>query len=197
MVSKTLPKGASTHDAPLENVMENFACHIDSSDCCYLHSHWIGRFFYRKTIHNNQYLYATLHKFFRIKGSGIGSNQHREYDQLKWTDNAHLVLTFDNEFNSATSTIQEGVRWFYWAQIPGVNIDFEHRQYSFQPGYMMVFMALEHPTFTNYSSVKVVGGGIPTTVLASSPAGATIRAMGDMRGRTIDIKFSKNPIPLD
>ena len=156
----------------------------------------VGFFIGRQFTTTNIYMPPSTNSS-ELKGAASAPTNTENHDQLKWTDNAHLVLTFDNEFNSATPTIQEGVRWFYWAQIPGVNIDFEHRQYSFQPGYMMVFMALEHPTFTNYSSVKVVGGGIPTTVLASSPAGATIRAMGDMRGRTIDIKFSKNPIPLD
>jgi hypothetical protein len=58
-------------------------------------------------------------------------------------------------------------------------------------------MSLNDPTYTNYSKATVVGGGLAPEILSSSSAGAVIRVMGDMRGRTVVIRFSSKPIPLD
>src|ERR1700730_4268007 len=71
------------------------------------------------------------------------------------------------------------------------------RQASPIVGYVMIFLALNDPTYTNYSRVRVVGGGVLCEILSTHAAGAVVRAMGDMRGRTLEIRFSKVPIPLD
>jgi hypothetical protein len=60
---------------------------------------------------------------------------------------------------------------------------------------MMLFLVLADPTHTNYSRVRMTGGGIQCEVLFAHPTGAVVRAMGDMRGRTLDIWFNKDPIP--
>ena len=61
----------------------------------------------------------------------------------------------------------------------------------------MIFLVLADPTHTNYSRWRVTGGGIQCEVLSAHPTGAVVRAMGDMRGRTLDVWFNKDPIPLD
>ena len=93
--------------------------------------------------------------------------------------------------------MQDGVRYFYWYHFPGVGIDYEKPQASPIVGYVMIFLALNDPTYTNYSRVRVVGGGVLCEILSTHAAGAVVRAMGDMRGRTLEIRFSKVPIPLD
>jgi hypothetical protein len=107
------------------------------------------------------------------------------------------ALTFDNELKAATPTNQDGVRFYYWQSIPSVLIDYQAQQHSVGPGYVMVYLSLKDPTYTNYSRAIVIGGGVTCEILASHPTGAAIRAMSDMRGRTLDIQFSKNPISLN
>ena len=114
-----------------------------------------------------------------------------------WNENAVLQLAFDNELQQATSLKQEGVTYYYWTHIPGVAVNFENRQIQTGIGYIMIFLALKDPTHTNYSRARVLGGGIHTEILGTHPTGAMVRLMGDMRGRTVEIRFSKNPIPLD
>jgi hypothetical protein len=114
-----------------------------------------------------------------------------------WNSSARLVLTFDTQLQAASASRQEGVRFYYWYHFPGVGIDFEKRQTQAVPGYIVVFLSLKDPTYTNYSPVRVVGGGILCEIQATHAAGAVVRAMGDMRGRTLDIWFSKDTIPVD
>jgi hypothetical protein len=45
--------------------------------------------------------------------------------------------------------------------------------------------------------VRVIGGGIQCEVLYAHPTGAVVRAIGDLRGETLDVWFGKDPIPLD
>jgi hypothetical protein len=114
-----------------------------------------------------------------------------------WNSSARLVLTFDTQLQAASASRQEGVRFYYWYHFPGVGIDFEKWQTQAAPGYIVVFLSLKDPTYTNYSRVRVVGGGILCEIQATHAAGAVVRAMGDMRGRTLDIWFSKDTIPVD
>jgi hypothetical protein len=118
-------------------------------------------------------------------------------EKQEWNDNARLTLIFDNELQAATASRQEGVRFYYWYHFPAVAVDFKQKKTVAAPGYVMVFLALQDPTHTNYSRVRVLGGGVLAEVMASHAAGAVVRAMGDMRGRTIDIWFSNKPIPVD
>ena len=46
------------------------------------------------------------------------------------------------------------------------------------PGYMMIFLLLADPTHTNYSRVRVTGGGIQCEVLSAHLTGAVVRAIG-------------------
>ena len=123
--------------------------------------------------------------------------RHNLLTNSVWTDNAQLAITIDNELQTASPSVQDGVRYFYWYHFPGVGIDYEKRQASPIVGYVMIFLALNDPTYTNYSRVRVVGGGVLCEILSTHAAGAVVRAMGDMRGRTLEIRFSKVPIPLD
>lgn len=113
-----------------------------------------------------------------------------------WNPKAHLTLTFDNQLQSVATGTQEGVRFYYWTHIPGLEINWERRETAAGPGYVIVFLALKDPTYTNYSRAVVVGGGPLCEILATHATGAVIRAIGDLRGRTLDIQFSKTPIPL-
>ncbi len=80
---------------------------------------------------------------------------------------------------------------------PKRSVNFDTRQVQTGVGYVMIFLALKNPTHTNYSKARVLGGGILAEILGTHPTGAMVRVMGDMRGRTVEIRFSKNPIPLD
>jgi hypothetical protein len=128
--------------------------------------------------------------------SGEGPKTSEPSSQT-WTANARLTITFDNDLQAALASKQEGVRFYYWYHFPGIGVDFQRRQVSTGPGYVTVFLSLADPTHTNYNRVRVVGGGVLCEVLSAHAAGAVVRAMGDMRGRTLDIWFSKDPIPLD
>lgn len=129
--------------------------------------------------------------------AGAASAEPAPAASAKWNENAQLSISFDNELTAATPIKQEGVSWYYWMPTPTIHVDFEKKEISQNVGTMMVFLALKEPMATNYSRVRVVGGGIPATVRSSSSAGAMVQAIGDLRGRTLDIRFSKNPIPLD
>lgn len=89
---------------------------------------------------------------------------------------------------------QEGVRWFYWMPIYNIHIQQATGQRTTELASLNVFMALERPTHTNYQKVSVVGGGLMCQIKASHPAGALAFVEGDMRGRTVEIIFSKAPI---
>jgi len=128
-------------------------------------------------------------------GGGVSSAQ-RDSD-VQWTTDAHLTLTFDGQLSAATATNQDGVRYYYWYAFPGLAINWDTRQVAGTPGYIVIFLSLNDPTYTNYSKVTVVGGGLLCEVLSASSAGAVVRVMGDMSGRTVDIRFSQKPIPLD
>ena len=116
---------------------------------------------------------------------------------IHWTNYAHLTLTFDNQMQAATPTHQDGVRFYYWKEFQGAVVNFETRQISPVPGSVIVFMSLNDPTYTNFDKAVVVGGGITVEVVAKHAAGAVVLANGDMRGRTLDIILSKDPIPLN
>jgi hypothetical protein len=133
----------------------------------------------------------------QIGRSGAGPQAQISSSATPWTDNARLTITFDNELQAASASRQECVRFYYWYNVPGVAVVWSTQQISAGPGYMMIFLVLADPTHTNYNRVRVTGGGIQCEVLSAHPTGAVVRAMGDMRGRTLDIWFSKNPIPLD
>ncbi len=120
-----------------------------------------------------------------------------ESKEVKWNENAHLTLTFDSELQNGSPLKQEGVRYYYWYHFPAIAINFDARQTQPTPGYIMVFLSLKDPTYTNYSRVRVVGGGILCEVISTHCSGAVVRASGDMRGRTLEILFSKEPIPVN
>lgn len=120
---------------------------------------------------------------------------HRK--ERRWAKSARLTLTFDGELQRATADRQEHVRYYYWYHFPGLQIDYDNKRNIPFPGYVMVFLALKDPTHTNYSQVRVVGGGLQCEVLSHHAAGAVVRVIGDMRGRTLDIKFSVEPIQID
>jgi len=128
-------------------------------------------------------------------GTGQGKGDNKE-PSPNWTDHARLTLTFDNELHNASPTTQKGVRYFYWYHFPSVGVNFETRQIQTNVGYVMVFMSLNDPTHTNYSQARVVGGGVNCEIVGMHAAGAVVRAMGDMRGKTLDIQFGKEPIPI-
>ncbi|WP_157196484.1 hypothetical protein [Methylobacterium sp. 88A] len=117
--------------------------------------------------------------------------------KTKWKKSAFLSLTFDGDHQTASPNNQDGVEYYYWTNIPGVEIDFEGRRHREIAGYTMVFLSLSYPMSTNYNRIRVVGGGIRCELLSDSSSGAVIKANGDMRGRTIEIRFSASPIPLD
>jgi hypothetical protein len=62
---------------------------------------------------------------------------------------------------------------------------------------VLVFLSLKAPTHTNYSRVQIVGGGIECQLEHAGPAGALVQINGDVRGRTLDVRFSSKPIPLE
>ena len=113
-----------------------------------------------------------------------------------WNDEARLTLVFDETIQNAVSAAQENVQYYYWLHSPGFKFDCETDNLTLLPGSVTVFLSLKDPTHTNYYRVHVVGGGVHCAVLGHHPAGATVSATGDLRGRTLDIRFSKTPIPL-
>ena len=114
----------------------------------------------------------------------------------EWTTSARLTLIFDSRQEHETPSIQEGVRFYYWQSIPNLGVNFETRQIVAEPGYTLIFLSLDDPTHTNYKRAVVVGGGINCTWLGDHPAGAALKVSGDLRGRTVDIRFSKTPMPV-
>ena len=115
-----------------------------------------------------------------------------------WNENAQLTLLFDNQLHAATALRQDEVRFYYWSATPVPTINFETRQIATTPGYMLVFLALKDPTYVNHYKAVVIGGGnYNCEFLAIHPTGAMLRILGDLSGRTLDIRFSRDPIPLD
>jgi hypothetical protein len=111
-----------------------------------------------------------------------------------WIDDARLTIAFDKKLQRTTALRQEAVRCYHWYSVPGVTVDWGSRKVYPGPGDMLIFLEFDYPTHLDYSRIRVVNSSIESQVLSTSLAGAVIRAIGDMRGRTIDIRFSKNPI---
>jgi hypothetical protein len=65
---------------------------------------------------------------------------------------------------------------------------------SMPPGYTLIFIEFTDPTHTDNWRVRVDNGGADDRVLTTSATGAVVRAMGDMQGKTIDIRFSRDRI---
>ena len=114
-----------------------------------------------------------------------------------WSENARLTLVFNAELQDASAINQDEVRYYYWYHFPSVAVNFESREVTASAGYVMVFMSLREPTHTNYCQVRVLGGGVHCEMISHHPTGAVVRATGDLRGRTLDVRFSKAPISID
>lgn len=125
------------------------------------------------------------------KGSNLQATPKNEVNEK-----CHLRLVFDNELLSAGAIEQVGINFYYWYHFPSVAIDYESRQLSSRVGYVVVFLALKEPSYTNNSRITVVGGGINCELVSHHPSAAVVRIMGDMRGRTVDIQLGKDPIPI-
>lgn len=126
------------------------------------------------------------------------SNVLRPYMRKReiWNQGSMLSLAFSHDIQNATTITQKGVLWYYWYHFPGLQIDFEVRSTQQVPGYLMIFLSLKHPTYTNYSKVSVPGGGLHCEIVSASSAGAMLRIIGNVGGRTVNIEFSSKPIPL-
>jgi hypothetical protein len=118
-------------------------------------------------------------------------------ETVAWNDNARLTIIFDRELQTASASRQDGVMYYYWYHFPGVGVHWEKREITSEPGYVTIFLTFKNLTHTNYSRVRVIGGGILCEISGTHATGAVVRAMGDMRGRTFDVWFSKEPIPVD
>jgi hypothetical protein len=115
-------------------------------------------------------------------------------ESITWTENAHLTLTFDGTLQHASETAKEGIEYYYWYSVPALEIDWKKHQYRGAPGYVVIFMTLKHPTYTNYNRCRVIGTDIQCDVLDHQADGAAVRIIGDLRGKSVDVRFSKNPI---
>jgi hypothetical protein len=115
----------------------------------------------------------------------------------EWNSEARLTLIFNSTLENATASVQDGIRYYYWYHFPSLSVDFGSKKISRAPGHVLVFMSLQDPTHTNYSLIRVLGGGVQSELISSHAAGAVVRAIGDLRGRTLEVRFSKSPIPLD
>ena len=113
-----------------------------------------------------------------------------------WNDAAELSLLFDSELQSASATTLTGVYFYYWYHFPGFLVNYEMRQTQANIGYVMVFLSLPEPTSINFSRVSVAGGGIFCEIVSMQTSGLVVRATGDLRGRTLRIQLSKDPISL-
>ena len=105
-------------------------------------------------------------------------------------------IIFSSDLSAASPIAQDGVSFYYWTHIPSVGIDFENKNAHSNIGYILVFMSFVKPTHTNYSQCAVVGGGINCELLSAMEGGAVVRCLGDLRGRTLSVKFGKSPLPL-
>lgn len=136
-----------------------------------------------------------------IPGGSIGggpdsANAALTGSDVPWKDAARLTLVFENDLTYASPACQEGVNWYYWTSVPAFHVNWETEQLTSSHHYVIVFLAFDYPMHTNNSRVCAVGGGIHCEVLGHHPSGATVRAIGDLAGRTLDIRFSKTPIPI-
>ena len=59
---------------------------------------------------------------------------------------------------------------------------------------MLIFLEFTNPTCKDYWRVRVENEDIESPIQSTSAAGAVVRVIGDMRGKTIDICFSKDRI---
>lgn len=125
-----------------------------------------------------------------LGSSGVGSSQIN--DQTPLSDNARLTIAFD----SVTPTVvrQEGVRCYHWHSVPNVVIDWRTRNVSELPGYMLIFLEFTNPTCKDHWRVRVENEDIESPIQSTSAAGAVVRVIGDMQGKSIDICFSKDRI---
>lgn len=111
---------------------------------------------------------------------------------VPWNDKAHLVLVFDKAMKKAKAVAQENVPYYYWYTLHEIQVEFDTGKFRATPCSVIVFLSFEDPTHTSYHRVYV-GDDIECAVLGSNPYGATVWA-GDLRGRALDIRFSKTPI---
>jgi len=114
-----------------------------------------------------------------------------------WSEGARLTLAFDGNSEYATPSCQEGIAYYFWYCVPGISVDWDNRQITRTRGYLMLFMSFGRPTHTNYSKVNVIGGGFHCEIMGTHPFGTVVRIMGDVSGRTIDVRFSKAPISIN
>jgi hypothetical protein len=112
-----------------------------------------------------------------------------------WNDEAHLTLVFDKAIKNAIAVVQENVPFYHWYHHQGVEVDCDKVEMRPIPGSVIVFLSLKEPTHTNYNRVYVVGGGFQCELLGHNAAGAVAWASGNLSGCTLDIRFSKTPIP--
>ena len=110
---------------------------------------------------------------------------------------ARLDLIFDANLEHETALKQDNVAFYRWEHIPSTQVNFDTRQINTGVGYVLVFIAFENPAAINYSRISAIGGGITTQTLSLYPTGAVVRFVGDLRGRSISLRFAKEPIPLN
>ena len=116
-------------------------------------------------------------------------------DQAKpLKDQARLTIAFDN--GQASVLQQDGVRSYHWYSVPGVKMDWSTRDVDTEvPGYMLIFLQFNDPTHTDNWRVLVDERSTDDArVMTTTATSAIIRAVGDMNGKTIDIRFSKDRI---
>jgi hypothetical protein len=114
----------------------------------------------------------------------------------KWNHHARLTLVFGSEANQAWASRQENVLHYIYKPLLKQKI-VHGKVEEITPIATMVFLSLKAPTHTNYSRIQVIGGGIECMLEHAGPAGALIQIEGDVRGRTLDVRFSDKPIPLE
>jgi len=134
-------------------------------------------------------LHRSSQKICPLGPCGAGPSQISEQTALK--DSARLTIAFDN---GPSVLRQDGVRCYHWYGVPAVAMDWSSRKVSKPPGYMLIFVEFTDPTHTENCRVRVDDGSSDARVLTTSSTGAVVRAMGDMQGKTIDIRFSKDRI---
>jgi hypothetical protein len=136
------------------------------------------------------WLHFTSRTISPLGSSGAGPSQIS--DQTHWRDNARLTLAFDSAIPTAIR--QEGVRCYHWHSVPGITVKWSTKNVSFPPGYTLKFLEFTEPTHTDSWRVRVGNEIADNRVDTTSATGAVVRAMGDLRGKTIDIQFSKDRI---
>lgn len=114
-------------------------------------------------------------------------------EPLKWKETAELVLVFDALGEHASPTVETNIMHHVWVPLLATQND---GQATKRQALVFVFVTFDYPAHTNYQRVEVVGGGIPAVLMADNSSGAVVRFDGDLRGRTVRLRFSKRPIPL-